>query len=343
MISKNMHVFFVKKKSLLFFFFIGLITFAIIKHKQQSNIALADQIFNVLSKYQIAYDIDAHSVDSTTDTSPRKIAGTSEFVASIANVVKRKEPVNMIIIGFPFKSPNHDKKTVSSLPDLAERKSLEYLQGILDEIKNVYEPGATITIFCDGIPFASFFGISFDDVIAYEKALKSLAADLPGIKLSTSSDFMQEHKLSRLDEINTIIDAHNPIDDSFSRPISPVLQKRVALELDHPRGKTLLKQQSLDAIIRNFLMRELRFRTYLRKVFPSEKYVRLTVHFSADASKKFGIRLSPDSDITPYHGVLVEENNGSWAIKFKKDINHERYVLTQKTINGIECPYFKSV
>jgi len=326
-------------------FVTGALCFYLFKHKKNTVLHKAEQIYNVLDQYRITYDIDARSVDPTHDTTPKPITGTHECVQQIARFVAQEKPINMLVVSFPFKSRNHEKKTVGDLPDMAERKSLEYMQEILEKIKTVYQPGAQLTVFCDGIAFAQFLDISQPMVLAYEKTLKQLGADLPNITFYTSTDFMHDHKLTQLDDINTVIDACDPGNAALQASIKPVVgiaRKRFALEFDYHDGEKILAHQTLDEIVFGILQRENRLRTYLSKAFPAEQFLRLTVHFSGDVSKKFGVKLSPDSDITPYHGVLVEDKEpNAWSIQFKKDVDPTKYTLVTKTINGVNCPFFK--
>ncbi len=303
----------------------------------------AEHVYNVLDKHRITYDIDAHSVDPTASTTPKPISGVTECIEQINSFVAKNKPINMLTVGFPFKSPNHEKKTIGDLPDMAERKSFEYLQSMLNEIKEVYAPGAYLTVFCDGVQFAEFLGVPLEQVVEYEQTLQTLVSDLPNIRLLTSQEIMQLHDLGRPYNINTMIDNHEPATTNFKAseaPVFGVARKRFALEFDYAEGGKLLEEKTLDNRVAGILTREERLRSYISKNFSPDQFLRLTAHFSGDVSKKIGIKYAPDADVTPYHGVCIEDDN-SWTIKFKKDVDMEKYVLTSKEINGVSCPYFK--
>ncbi len=325
-------------------FVIGAAILVAVAYFKKSKKDAAQQIYTVLERYRIPYDIDTRSTDHAADTKAVPAQGVEKCLQNIAYFTANNRPVNMLLVGFPFKSSNQEKKVIGALPDMAERKSLEYLQNILNEIKAVYKPGASILIFCDGIFFAEFFGITPDTVTQYEQALKALAADLPDISIFTAQDMLKANQLSSSDQLIQLIDTFEPSDAQFKAQLNSIPQtalKRFALELDHPQGRLLLKKHSLEDIVVRLLAREMRLRSYVAKEFPSPQFFRLTVHLSPDVSKKFGLRLSPTSEITPYHGVLVEEADGSWEIRFKKDIDMKQYHLESKLINGIPCGYFK--
>ncbi len=312
-------------------------------HTRNRSLTTARDIYSVLDHYRITYDIDNHSMDSTSSTTPVAAKNVEQAVKNLDYFVAQNLPIKMLLVGFPFKSGNQEKKVNGYLPDMAERTSLEYLQGMLNEIKAIYKPGAHIHIFCDGIPFAQFFGIPIKHVVAYENSLKALAQDLPDMSIFSSQDFMQKYGLASAHDIVQFIDRFEPSDEEYRKELKAIPNtalQRFALELDHPQGQKLIKKYTLKDIVFRLLARETRLRNYIAKTFPSPEYFRLTVHFSPDVSKKFGIRLSPTSDVTPYHGVMVQED-GTWSIRFKKDVDEEQFVYDTMTVNGVVCGYYR--
>jgi pyoverdine/dityrosine biosynthesis protein Dit1 len=319
--------------------------FYFVRYFNNTRVDYARRVYEVLSEYQVPYDIDRRGMGIPTDTTPQPTHGIEECIKNLAYFTEKDLPIKMLLVGFPFKSSNQEKKVLGYLPDMAERKSLEYLQKILDEIKQVYAPGAKILIFTDGISFAEFFGIPFDHVIAYEHGLKQLVQDLPDISIFSSDDMLRRQQLSSVHDIIKLIDQYGPSDEQFrdehnSIPETPL--KRFTLELDHPQGKRLIEEYGFDNIVMKLLAREMRLRNYIAQEFPAHEFFRLTVHFCPDVTKKFGIRLSPTSDITPYHGVLLQENSGAWTIHFRKDVDLQKYRLDTHLVNGLTCPYFKA-
>ena len=133
---------------------IAIITHLYTTHRKGIYNTSAQSIYSVLEKYRITYDIDDCAINPKADKTPQPLVGKDECIEHITNLITGDKPLKLVIVAFPFKSANHERKTLSSLPDMAERKSLEYLQHIMQEIKAVYKPGAQLTIVCDGIPFA---------------------------------------------------------------------------------------------------------------------------------------------------------------------------------------------
>lgn len=100
------------------------------------------QILNIIQRYG-------------QNTAPSDIpwAGKARFLPVVEQYVKNNEPVRMVLPAFPFKSPNRVDKTLGALPDLGEELALQHLNGLCESIKDVYEPGATVTITSDGLVY----------------------------------------------------------------------------------------------------------------------------------------------------------------------------------------------
>lgn len=333
---------------------IGFITLLYFRY-QKNNLTctLAQNIYNILDEYRIPYDLDQCALNTSPSLIPLPVTGKKECIVKLQEYIRATAPIRFLLVSFPYKSANREKKVLGHLPDMAERKSLEYLHSILAKIKTIYSPGATIDVFCDGAFFSEFLGIPDKHVLAYENTLKILAQDLDGIILHTTKDLIQDFLPLESDRniqaLRNLIDQYPPNDQAFREKIGSPSQTSLALftlEFDHELGRRLLTLSSLETIVMRLLAREERMRNFIAHIFSTQGIYgprfRLTVHFSNMLAKKFGIRMSPTSFINPYHGTLVEEIDGTWLIQFKKDIDLQKYRLTEQKINGICCPYFKA-
>lgn len=63
------------------------------------------------------------------------------------------EPVPLCLPAFPFKSPNAESKVLGKLPDKGEEFALAHLNGLCLAVKDIYEPGARLTIISDGLVY----------------------------------------------------------------------------------------------------------------------------------------------------------------------------------------------
>lgn len=98
-------------------------------------------ILDVLERYRL---------DSTPN---RSAGGRSRFVPIIQNKVEVGAPIQMVLPGFPFKSPNSTSKVLGTLPDKAEEFALAHLNALCKSIEDVYKGGAELTIVSDGLVY----------------------------------------------------------------------------------------------------------------------------------------------------------------------------------------------
>jgi pyoverdine/dityrosine biosynthesis protein Dit1 len=104
----------------------------------------ADAILSVVESYRLkASPFDSSIVPQCRET----------ILPLIQKAVEAKEPVSFILPAFPFKSPNTVDKVLGVLPDKCEEVALLHLQGFCNNIRDVYAPGAELTIVSDGIVY----------------------------------------------------------------------------------------------------------------------------------------------------------------------------------------------
>jgi hypothetical protein len=94
-----------------------------------------------------------------------------EFVARhldrVAARVNRSEPIQLTLVGFPFKVPNPLKVGARALPDLAEVAALRTLERIHLDVRDVYPPGIEVVILHDGTYIADAFGVPMHEANEY--------------------------------------------------------------------------------------------------------------------------------------------------------------------------------
>ena len=106
---------------------------------------MAMNILKVLETYSIYFDRGA------------AWEGLVNFLPAVHKHVEAEQPIQILLPGFPFKSPNSKDKVLGVLPDLGEELALGHLNSIGDNIKAVYEPGAEIYICSDGLVYNGMF------------------------------------------------------------------------------------------------------------------------------------------------------------------------------------------
>ncbi len=255
----------------------------------------------------------------------------SPHLSKIIYAISRNLPVLFVLPAFPGKSPNLTK-VLGVLPDMAERKALEFLQHLCDRIKKYYSPGAQIILCSDGRVFSDVVGMRDADVTAYQSELSKIITESGFTSLSTfdlddlfrgqSFDQMRAHLVEQFGEPLDIFKAavsrggnsskvhsaeFSPIEDLEANRLYCGITRFLVEDAMHP-GQT----QSRTAV-----QKECRLRAYaviqrskawgdfVESQFPNA--VRLSIHPQACGSKKLGIKLiEPDNWLTPWHGVAVE-------------------------------------
>ncbi|GAA4025432.1 paerucumarin biosynthesis protein PvcA [Allokutzneria multivorans] len=223
--------------------------------------------------------------------------------------------IQLVLPAFPAKSPNR-AKTLSHLPDMAERVALEFLQSLCDRIERVHPPGARFVICSDGRVFGDLIGVPDADITAYRRELLAMidqigaerldVFDLDDVDLGLSHDAMREHLV-----------AH------YAQPVESVRAevKAGGQALSIYRGMTrFLFEDQLGPDYegsRAAALREARRRAYgvIQRsrawgALLAERFadaVRLSIHPQPCGAEKLGVLLmeTADSWLTPWHGVAV--------------------------------------
>ncbi|RYN86756.1 hypothetical protein AA0120_g7999 [Alternaria tenuissima] len=102
--------------------------------------------------------------------------GFETFLPIVAGQVERKEPIRMLLPGFPFKSPNQKDKVLGVLPDLGEELALKHLDGLCEKIKAIYGHGAECHITSDGLVYNDLLGVTDETVWNFGQGVREIAA-----------------------------------------------------------------------------------------------------------------------------------------------------------------------
>jgi len=103
---------------------------------------MAVEILKVIESYGVDYEKNGASWK-----------GLESFVPTVMAQVEKQEPIRMILPAFPFKSPNARDKVLGVLPDFGEELALAHLNGLCENVAQVYKPGAEVYISSDGLVY----------------------------------------------------------------------------------------------------------------------------------------------------------------------------------------------
>lgn len=263
-------------------------------------------------------------------------ACTEPHLSRIIARIEQGQPITFVLPAFPGKSPNLGK-VLGTLPDMAERRALEFLQQLCEKIGRIYQPGAHIILASDGRVFSDAVGMRDEDVSAYRDELRGMIAEMGLDKISTFN-------LEELYDVASFDDMRSHMMDAFGQPLE-VLQAAVRRAGNDPDASASDREMHRlycgitrflveDAMVpgqtksRNAIQKECRLRAYaviqrsqawsalVERQFPDA--VRLSIHPHGCGSGKLGIHFiqtaEGDSWMTPWHSVAVEMEEGRFML-----------------------------
>ena len=235
-------------------------------------------------------------------------------------------PVHFVLPAFPAKSPNPEK-VLGRDPDMAEELSLVFLEGLCGEIREIYPPGARITICSDGMVFSDLVGVADTDVKSYGERIGRMIEEL---QLGSLETF---HMQDLYDEASTGEQMRESLCSHYAESSEAIRERLHSNE----------SQKSLFNGIQRFLfedravMEPEKSRTRVREECKTRTYevvrrsdawgrlvadcfsasLRFSIHPQPAHSEKIGILLAESQDVwlTPWHSVALEENGKFRLIK----------------------------
>ncbi|GMF62853.1 unnamed protein product [Phytophthora fragariaefolia] len=290
--------------------------------------------------------VAAHFVSKFADLQSRFDAPTDIFEskgkrfleATVKRFVDRKEPITVVLPGFPTKTPNHGGKVLGPLPDRAEELALARLEKFCTSIEEVYPVGCKVTIFSDGRVFGDLVGASLENIRAYKNGLKELVKEaghthiqFDGLENYTKTDNPVQEVLERFGinqmDMDARIATEPDIGNNF-RSFSQFMERDMA---DRWEGKSEAgMRKGCDDIARKMMLRNVGFSSLVAEEYAHA--VRVSIHCYNNAGPKFGIHLLPakrmDTPRTPWHSVICEDIDGTVRAMDLQDVD---------TDNGPHC------
>lgn len=248
---------------------------------------------------------------------------SAHHLALIRDFIQQGKPIHMVLPAFPAKSPNRGK-TLGPLPDMSEEIALAQLGRLCQSIKDIYAPGAQLTICSDGRVFADVVRIPDEDVTAYKHALiNNIAASHSDvINFFDLDDVFPGHKdYSVLREELMIMYGESlfSLKKRSKQEFAASAMYRGICKFIYEDYSGLpefkgLSNTALQNIARNnayrVIQRSNAWSRLLEAQFPQS--IRLSIHPQPRVSKKIGIYLNESRDVwrTPWHSVALKQQNG---------------------------------
>ncbi|MFT3713983.1 MAG: L-tyrosine/L-tryptophan isonitrile synthase family protein [Archangium sp.] len=233
-------------------------------------------------------------------------------------LVRSGQPLELVLPAFPAKAPN-PRKVLGPLPDLAEARALERLSELLDELGDLYTPGARLIIASDGHVFSDLVGVADAEVDRYRDALLKLVDDtrVRWFELSTALGDekpakLRAHLLEKYAQTEEQLHARAKNVPALAAQIDGIhrflFEDEVVLrpELTKSQAKKQTRARAYEVVRRSEAWGAL-----VAQTFPQA--IRLSIHPQPDPSVKIGVNLLGVKDpwLTPWHATAVVGRAGT--------------------------------
>jgi pyoverdine/dityrosine biosynthesis protein Dit1 len=246
-------------------------------------------------------------------------------LGKVGDYIARDLPIHFVLPAFPAKSPN-PRNVLGTLPDMAERLALDFLQGLCERIGRIYAPGARITICSDGRVFSDLVRLEDEDVTSYTNAIRDMIAEQKATALDVF-DLDEAFATKDFDELRALLEQEHatPLEvirqrvknvpaslHAFNGIARFLFEDRVVLEAH--RSRTAIRNECKDLAYR-VIQRSMAWSDLIQARFA--RSVRLSIHPQSFHSEKIGIYLigTLDNWLTPWHGVAVQTPEGFTLMK----------------------------
>lgn len=250
--------------------------------------------------------------------------GRDLFEEQIQSFVARGQRIEFLMLGYPFKSTNHDHKTLGVLPDLAELVSFDNWRRFGEAVKAVYSPGVNIRLVSDGHAFSDLLDEKDATVDSYAELTADYATGAP-VQIMSLQDFYPVSP----SEGRRKLEAHFGIPELeleariLSDPDVTALYRGMIHfmeeELENrPFASKRQRHLSAKSLARKMMLRNEAYSAMVQSELSGA--IRLSMHKTTNL-KKFAFQLIPGAEAwhSPWHCALLVRKDGSYATVHKKD------------------------
>src|SRR5579863_9948729 len=110
-----------------------------------------DQLI-ITSSSEKANLITQYLINFVSSKQSLALQGTEKLTNKITKLIEQKKQLSLLLLGFPFKSTNHQKKCLGDEVDLGEYFALITLHTLVKNIKHLYSQ-THCTILSDGLAY----------------------------------------------------------------------------------------------------------------------------------------------------------------------------------------------
>ncbi|MCP9269456.1 isocyanide synthase family protein [Xenorhabdus sp. XENO-1] len=305
---------------------------------------VSSKILHELLQYRRRFSESEHTIEYEE----QKVSEVQ--LPRIRAFVEQGKAVECILPAFPTKSPN-PRKVLGTMPDMAEKLSLIFLNSLCQRIQLYYPPGANIVICSDGHVFSDLIHVDDETITHYQLEIEKLLHELGATNLSVfnlgnvesltqyTSNYDQLRELlvngyaSSVEEIKaTLKESEEGL--QLYRAITRFLYEDSLLP-GYDGSKTALQKDARQRAV-GVIQRSWAWGNLLAEQFPLA--IRLSIHPQPVDSIKIGIHMMPTRDdwLTPWHGVAANIN-GQFVLMKSDEVKKMQGKLVE--IRGVPSHY----
>ena len=269
-----------------------------------------------------------------------------EILKKISKFIHNKRPIEFVLPSFPGKSPNINSSFDGTF-GYEEKYSINVIQKMLNDIKNIYPFGAKIYIIHDGHLFTDLSITRSDEelhryIAEFRKNINPNIISVSLLDLTQSKSYSEARNKFKRTYVNSL----NEKELSGDLVQKEILFTKIEFESQITNNEFVSKNQL------QMKAKEIAKQSLLRKnglsICIDEKYrdaIRLSIHYQNQNSHKLGFKLI-DKAInlgSPWFNIIYECSNGdiilgkrNWFVNERILINNENskyYKITEKAEN----------
>ncbi|GJJ10359.1 hypothetical protein Clacol_004585 [Clathrus columnatus] len=253
--------------------------------------------------------------------------------------IGKVEPIEIVMISFPLKSPS-PSKVLGSLPDLAEEIVLSRLEDLAKAIEKHYSPGAIIKIPGSAEILEQSYKLAFD----YQRELRRMCLELEysHVQFIESLEIIggKEGPLTETEYLDSVTEVLNYINSSQKLPTLESIDKQIAtdsyflskyrgilrfLETDlsgtsmmtkGPSGNLPSKRkqdQMRRCIAKKMIIESIKFSEIVTQKYPD--VIRFRVHPNDNAGPKYTFNMFETLSLrAPWHNTVRKDLQGQFTV-----------------------------
>jgi pyoverdine/dityrosine biosynthesis protein Dit1 len=259
--------------------------------------------------------------------------GKPLLAEKLESFVNRKEPIDFVMLGFPFKSTNRRDKVLGILPDKGEEVTLNNFAQFNKQIKEVHKPGAIITIVSDGLVFNDILHVEDKTVHEYKERSIDMAKHAPVVFYDLADFYSGRDIASKRVKVMAQFGItpekleqeilFNPDVNHLYRGMTIFMMEELA-DKEYPSKNQL--QKAAKILTRQMMFRNEAYSNLVRAEF--SKHIRLSMHPSVNNGAKYSFKLIPGKNTrhSAWHSAILMDGEEYITIH-KKEAEEAGYDL----------------